>query len=119
MAYGLYNTLDVTYFRSGDYSDADGITGTIYTDKARSSAKNLTGYTLTLFIYDRLSRQTMVQETASIVVAGNGTWRYYFTSSVPVPVEGVYDVEIELKNSTEIISTYPEEILCRWSPKNE
>ncbi len=118
MVYGLWNKLVTSYFRSQDYSDEDLMTGTIYTDSAKTSVKNLTGYTLRIFIYDSVTKQTTINDSATIVTAANGTWSYAFTMTHPVPIEGIYETEIELTKTGVVVSTHPEEIMTRWSPRN-
>ena len=53
MAYGLYLAADQDRWFRNNFSDEDLLTGTVYTDINQTTAKDLTGYTVTV----RLSRR--------------------------------------------------------------
>lgn len=104
MAAGLYLSLDQDRWMRNDFSATNKLTGTIYTDINQTSAKNLTGYTITIRmnvperIGDRFGKE------ASIVVAANGTWSYAVGES-EMPPRGVYYVLAELSKTGDREST--------------
>ena len=98
MAYGLYLTLDQKRWFHGDFSDEDYLTGTIYTDSNRTTAKTLTGYTITIRMHRPNSTSDLFNQTATIVTAGSGTWRVAVTDGT-MPTSGVYYVKAELTKS--------------------
>lgn len=102
----LYCKLDNPKWIEGDFSDTTKITGTIYTDRLQTTAKDLTGYTLTLRIFPEWRNADYFNKTASIVVAANGTWSYALIEN-DLPREGQYMLKIELEKSGERLSTYP------------
>jgi len=114
MTLGLYLKLDQDKLVHGDFSDTDKITGTIYTDEAKSSAKNLTGYTLDIILFKE-GGSAAFDKTASIVTAADGTFSYAVAEG-ELPAVGIYNVEVELSQSGQRISTFPEEILVSRSP---
>lgn len=116
MAYGLHLTLDQKEWRESDFSATNKLTGTIYTDKAKSSAKNLTGYTLTILIYKE-NGTVYFDKTATITVAANGTWEYAVAENEMAPM-GIYKFEIELTKSGDHESTFPVDFLVSRSPKS-
>lgn len=97
----LYLKLDSDTWIYGDFDDTNGITGTIYTDRALSSAKNLTGFTLTFKLFKRWHRVARIEETAIIVTAGSGTWKWLPTEG-DIPISGVYNVEVEIADNSGI-----------------
>jgi hypothetical protein len=101
MAYGLYLSLDQSEWFRDDFSADNKLTGTLYTDINQTSAKDLTGYTITV----RLSKTNGIgrftdffNKTASIVVAANGTWEYAVTEG-DMPRRGVYYVTVQISKS--------------------
>lgn len=116
MAYGCYLKLDQKVLFNGDYSSSNKLTGTIYTDEALTSAKNLIGYTLTVRIFQRDSTEDWFNKTATIVTAGSGTWSYAIAVN-DLPSAGIYLVKLELSQSGEILSTLNDvEILIKRGP---
>ena len=95
MAEDLFLKLDSKVWKEYDFDDTDGITGTVYTDRAMTSAKNLTGFTITLNLYRRWHRVARISQTATAVVAASGTWKWLPTEG-DMPISGVYNAEIEL-----------------------
>jgi len=115
MAYGAYLSLDQTRWIRGDYSSTNKLTGTIYTDKAKSTALNLTGYTVKVRIYKRWKYSDIFNKTATIVTAASGTWSYAVASNEMV-TSGFWLVEAELSKTGEVMSTYPVEFEVLESP---
>lgn len=114
MAYGLYLTVDQKEWREYDFSDTDLLTGTIYTDEAKTSAKNLTGYTVDILIYKDGSSAAHFDKTATIVTAANGTWSYAVAEGEMVPA-GLWKIEAEISQSGQRVSTYPVDFLVTRS----
>jgi hypothetical protein len=104
MVYGLYLTLDQTQWFRGDYSDEDLLTGTIYSDINKVTAKNLTGYTLKVKMFRSHHFGALTDFTATIVTAASGTWSYAVTAS-DMPPRGNYFVKVELSKSGTAVST--------------
>ncbi len=48
MAYGIYLKMDQDRAHRDDFSSDAFLTGTVYTDIVQATAKNLTGYTVTV-----------------------------------------------------------------------
>ena len=104
MAYGLYLKPDQVVWNRYDFSTENKLTGTIYTDKALSSAKNLTGYTLTIRLSHPNSSGDVFNKTGSIVTASSGTWSYTVTSG-EMPANGIYVLKVDLNKSGVVEST--------------
>lgn len=115
MALGAYLECDQKRLPYGDYSDTNKLTGTIYSNEARTSAFNLTGYTLTVFMFKRWQTGAHFEKTANITVAASGTWNYPIAQN-ELPPPGLYLIEIQLSKSGEVLSTFPEEIIVSESP---
>jgi hypothetical protein len=98
LAYGLYLTLDQQEWYRGDYSSENKLTGTIYTDKNRTVAKNLTGYTITIRLFKPRTIGDRFNKTASIVTAASGTFDYAVGEG-EMPIFGLYEVVVELSKS--------------------
>ena len=97
----LYLKLDSDTWKEFDFDDTNGITGTVYTDRAMSSAKNLTGFTLTFKLYRRWHRVSRVEQTATIVVAASGTWKWLPVEG-DIPINGFYNAELEIADASGI-----------------
>ena len=98
MAYGLYLTLDQEQWYRGDFSSESKITGTLYTDKNRTVAKNLTGYTITIRLFKSRTIGDRFNKTASIVSASAGTFDYAVGQG-EMPIFGLYEVVVTLTKS--------------------
>ncbi len=98
MAYGLWLTLDQDIWYRGDYSSENKLTGTIYTDKNRTVAKNLTGYTIKIRLFKPRTIGDRFNKTASIVTAASGTFDYAVGQG-EMPIFGLYEVIVELSKS--------------------
>jgi hypothetical protein len=95
MAYGLYLSLDQDRWFRNDFSSENKLTGTVYTDVNQVTAKDLTGYTVKIKLYRENSIGERFSQTASIVVAANGTWSYAVGIS-ELPPQGLYRAKVEL-----------------------
>lgn len=111
-AQDLYLKLDSSTWNEFDFDDTNGITGTIYTDRAFSSAKDLTGYTIYIRLFRRWRNHTHLNKEATIVTAASGTWKYLPLVSA-MPRSGVYMIEIQLEKSGSRKSTRPIEFYIR------
>ena len=99
MVYGLYLTLDQRRWRYGDFSSDNGLTGTIYTNEAKTTAKNLTGYTVTLRLFRHpFGNVDYLNQTATIVSASGGTFQYLPTQG-QMPYWHAYYAKVELTKS--------------------
>jgi len=98
MAYGLYLSLDTPIWHRGDFSSENKLTGTIYTDKNLSVAKDLTGYTVTVRMFKPRTIGDRFNKQADIVVAANGTFSYAVGEG-ELPIFGLYEIKIELTKS--------------------
>lgn len=98
MVYGLYLKLDQSVWSKGDFSSESKLTGTIYTDSAKTVAKNLTGYAIQIRLFEDWQEDDFFNKTAAIVVAANGTWEYAVAQN-EMPDSGVYLVKAELTKS--------------------
>ena len=108
MVYGTYLTLGQKRWNQGDFSSTNKLTGTIYTTSAKTAAFNLTGYTLKVRIYKRWTTSDLFDKSATIVSGVNGTWEYAVVSG-EMPKSGLYNLEIELSITGEVMSTFPVE----------
>ena len=85
------------WFR-GDFSSSDKLTGTIYSDKNRTVAKDLTGYTIKIKLFKTRTIGDRFNKTATIVTAADGTFSYAVQDG-DMPIWGNYEVIIELTKS--------------------
>jgi len=116
MAYGLWLALDQTRWYRGDFSATNALTGTIYTDVNEVTAKDLTGYTLTIRFNRPIHFGDMFNREATIVVAANGTFKYNFTEG-DSPPRGIYMVKVEITKAGDRESTLNrEEIIILGGP---
>jgi len=104
LAYGLYLKLDQSRWYRGDFSTTNALTGTIYTDINEVTAKDLTGYTLTLRFHRPIHFGDFFNKAASIVSAANGTFKYNFVEG-DTPPRGIYFVKVEIAKSGDREST--------------
>lgn len=106
--YGAYLTVNQPRWIRGNYSDTNDLTGTVYTDKNKTSAFNLTGYTLKVRIFKRWKNTELFGKTATIETAASGTWSYP-VGQYEMVSPGFYLLSIELSKSGEVMSTNPVE----------
>ena len=104
MAYGLFLTLDQTRWFRGDFSSDNPLTGTIYMDVNEVTAKNLTGFTITIRMHRPLHFGDWFGKVATIVIAANGTFSYNLLQG-ETPPRGIYYVKVELSKSGVVEST--------------
>ena len=76
----------------------------------------MTGYALQVRIYKRWETSDKFNKTASIVVAASGTWSYAVADG-EMPTSGLYQLEIELAKTGEVMSTFPVEFHILAGPK--
>ena len=106
MVYGIYLSLDQSKWKQSDFSDTNLLTGTIWSDRDRTSAFNITGYTITVRIFSRFGGGDGFSKTATIVSGSGGTWSYAVAESEMVaPSDRPYLVEVEIDKTGEIMST--------------
>lgn len=98
MAYGLWLTLDQKRWFREDFSSDNALTGTIYTDKNKTTAKDLTGYTITIRMNKPKAFGDFFNKTGSIVTATNGTFKYNLSAG-EIPPRSVYYVKVEITKS--------------------
>lgn len=98
MVYGIYLSLDQTQWFRGDFSSENKLTGTIYTDNQLVTAKDLTGFTVTIVLFRPGTLSSRFRKTATIVSAANGTWEYAVQDS-EMPPSGIYQAKVELTKS--------------------
>jgi hypothetical protein len=119
MPLGVYLTLDQDIIYNGNYSDVSGfkLTGTIYSDKERTTAMNLTGYTLTMSMYKNESFLDHFNQACTITVAASGTF-YISVTSGTLPFSGLYNVVISLtKSGTKVTTLNRQELLIQRGPQ--
>ena len=104
MVYGLYLVTDQDRWFRGDFSSDNAFTGTIFTDKNQQTAKDLTGYTITIRFHRPIHFGDFFNKVASIVVAANGTFEYFFTDG-DTPPRGMYFVKVEIAKAGVLEST--------------
>ena len=106
MVYGIYLTLDQPRWKQSDYSDTNLLTGTIWSDRDRTVAFDLTGYAIQIRIFNRFGGGDRFDKTATIVTAASGTWSFAVAQSDMVgPSNRPYLVEAEVSKTGEVMST--------------
>lgn len=120
MVLGTYVTLDQTTLYNGNYSDVAGlkVTGTVYSDVNKTTAFNLTGYTITLRMYKENGFSDQFNQTATITTAASGTF-YISIASGTLPYAGLYLLDVALSKSGTLVSNLNRiEILIIRGPTN-
>lgn len=118
MVLGVYLTLDQKVLFNDDYSDASGLklTGTVYSDIGKTTAFNLTGYTITLRFYRDDSKSDRLNRECTITVAASGTF-YINIATQQLPTAGLYLAKVTLtKSGTSVSSLNRSEILIKRGP---
>lgn len=117
MVLGYYLTLDQTSLYNGNFSDTLKITGTCYSDINKTTALDLTGYTLTLKLHKENSSADWYGQTCSITTAASGTFNKAVTSGT-LPFAGLYLVDLVLtKSGTQISNLNRIELLIQRGPE--
>jgi hypothetical protein len=106
MPLGIYLTLDQTVLFNKNYSDVSGfkVTGTIYSDVSKTSAFNITGYTLTLRLFKEGGSTDYFDQACTATVAASGTW-YISVTENTLPPKGFYLAVMELSKSGTVVSS--------------
>ena len=97
-------TVDQSEWFRGDFSSENKLTGTIYTNINKVTAKNLTGYTITIRLHRPKFFGDFFNKTGTIVTAADGTWSYAVQQG-EMPPRGIYFVKVEISKSGVIEST--------------
>jgi len=106
----LFSRLDLERWPQGDFTNdnANAITGTIY-KKATFQAGDefdLTGYTLTITLYDQQSREILSEDDSAkvqIVSATAGTWRW-LPADADLNFNFIGELKIELAKAGELLT---------------
>jgi len=104
----LINELDTEKWIKGNYtaSTGNGISGTIYTEEKMVNAKDITGYTLKIRLYDQ-NNQEVFSDDADILIAASGTWEYLpALGKLNFTFIGELEVELLKSDSTEELTAY-------------
>ena len=118
MTLGYFLTLDQLVLFNSNFSDSLKITGTCYSNKNKSTAFDLTGYTLTLRFFRDGGTTDHYNKTVDIVTAASGTWSEAVTSGT-LPFEGLYLIDLVLtKSGTQISNLNRVEVLIKRGPSN-
>ena len=118
MPLGIYITLDQSIIYNDNFSDVSGqkLTGTIYSDIDKTTAFNLTGYTIKLRLSQENAKSDNFNQTCTITVAASGTF-YLSVTENTLPTAGLYLATIELtKSGSKITSLNRTEILVKRGP---
>lgn len=102
----LYLKLNVKQWVSDDFTsvDANGITGTVYSNQAMSTTVDLTVYTsYEVILVDSQGRENTT-DTANLTLNADGTFRYEPPNGKILGPDHV-EFRLTLKRSTETIST--------------
>ncbi len=100
----LFSVLNQEVWSIGNHTDntGQGLSGTVYTEPKAVNAKNLTGYTLKIRLYDQNGFEVF-SDDVDILVAASGTWEY-------LPDVGslnfvfIGELEVELTKSDEEVT---------------
>jgi len=116
---GIYLTLDQGSIYNGNFSDVSGfkLTGTIYSNKERTTAMDLTGYTLTMSMIRNATSTDWFNKECTITTAASGT---FFISIVTntLPSAAIYDVILSLtKSGTKVTTLNRQELLIARGPE--
>lgn len=118
MVLGVFLSLDQTVLFNTDFSDVSGlkITGTICSDKNKTSAFNITGYTVTLRLFKDGSRSDRLNQECTATVAASGTFYLSLTEN-KMPTDGIYLAKVTLaKSGTSVSSLNRVEVLIKRGP---
>jgi len=106
----LFSRLDLERWPQGDFTNnsANAITGTIFTKATFQAADefDLTGYSLTIKLYDQKSREIFTEDDSAkvqIVSATDGTWRWLPAES-DLNFNFIGELKIELDKAGELLT---------------
>ena len=105
-----------TSWREGDFSTETKLAGTIYTDRAMTQPKDITGFVPRIRLYKRWHIIDFFSKDASVVSGTDGTWDYAVALG-EMPRHGIYLFEIELTKTGVAESTQPVEFRITRSPR--
>lgn len=115
MVLGYYLDFPQTVLFNGNFSSTLKLTGTCYNEPQKTTAFDLSGYTLTLRLYRENGISDYFNDTCTITVAASGTWEKAVTS---LPYAGLYLVDLVLtKSGTQISNLNRIEILIQRGPQ--
>ena len=115
---GVYVTLDQNILYNNNYSSDSSLklTGTVYSDVGKTSAFNITGYTLTLGLYKDGSLADYFNQACTITVAASGTFYLSITNNT-LPISGIYLARLQLsKSGTQVSNLNRMELLIKKGP---
>lgn len=115
---GVFLSLDQSTLYNNDFSSDSSlkVTGTIYSDIGKTTAFNLTGYTIKLGLYRDGSLAALYDESCTITVAASGTF-YINVTSDTLPIPGIYQARVQLtKSGTQTTSLNRVEVLVKKGP---
>ncbi len=118
MPLGVYLTLDQLVLYNDNFSDVSGfkLTGTVYSDADRTTAFNLTGYTIKLRLSQENAKSDNFNQTCTITVAASGTF-YLSVTENTLPTAGLYLANVELTKSGSKVTTLNRvEVLVKRGP---
>ncbi len=118
MPLGVYVSLDQSLLYNDNFSDVSGfkLTGTIYSDIDKTTAFNLTGYTIKLRLAQENAKSDNFNQTCTITVAASGTF-YLSVTENTLPVAGLYLATVELtKSGTKVTTLNRTELLIKRGP---
>ena len=117
MTLGYYLSLDQSVLFNGNFSDSLKITGTCYSDINKTTALDLTGYTLTMKLYMDNGYMDRFNQTCTIVTAASGTFSKAVASGT-IPWANLYMVSLVLtKSGTQISNLNRVELLVQRGPQ--
>lgn len=118
MPLGIYLTLDQLVLYNENFSSDSSLklTGTAYSDVNKTTAFNLTGYTITLRLSKENGKADNLNQACTATVAASGTF-YLSVTENTLPTEGLYLAILELtKSGTKVSSLNRTEVLIKRGP---
>lgn len=97
----LFSRLNQEVWTIGNYTEntGQGLSGTVFTESKEVNAKDLSGYTLKIRLYDQNQREVF-SDDVDILVAANGTWEY-LPDAGNLNFHFIGELEVELTKSGE------------------
>jgi len=115
---GVYLSLDQSVIYNDNFSDVSALklTGTIYSDVNKTTAFNLTGYTIKIKLSEENGKADYLNQTCTITSAVAGTF-YLSVAESTLPTAAIYLANIELvKSGTKVSSLNRTELLVKRAP---